>query len=183
MSFQDSFLFLCVLSGKSFLQRLNYLSCKNLLTENVVMVHNFSDMEIGESIKKAIQEFILPELNIIKGENKEIKLLLGAVNTRIDDVNKRIDDVNKRLDDVNAHLVDQSRRIDETNKRIDHLGDEVNKRIDHLRVELRDELLKTNIRIDNLYEVIVRREEHDQLEMRMMKIEKEVEKIQRKIAA
>ena len=136
------------------------------------MRDNLLNMEIGESIKKVIQELILPELAIIKGEYKEIKLVLGAVNTRIDDVNKR-------LDDVNAHLVDQSRRIDETNNRID----ETNERIDYLRVELRDEIQKTNVRIDRLYEVVVRKEEHDKLEMRTMRCEREVDRIGRKIAA
>ncbi|MEK9149107.1 MAG: hypothetical protein AAB267_03560 [Candidatus Desantisbacteria bacterium] len=87
-------------------------------------------MEIGETIKKAIQEFILPELDIIKGEYKEIKLLLGAVNTRIDDVNKR-------LDDINVHLVDQSRRIDETNKRIDRLYEVIVRREEHNVLEMR----------------------------------------------
>ncbi len=113
-------------------------------------------MEIAETIKKVVQELILPELGVIKGENEKINVLLQLTN--------------KRLDDMNAHLVDQSRRIDETNKRID----ETNKRMDALRVELRDELIKTNVRMDRLYEVIVRREEHYGLEMKVIKIEQEI---------
>ena len=161
-------------------------------------------MEIGESIKKVIQELILPELNIIKGEYKEIKLLLGAVNTRLDDMNIQF---NKRLDDMNIHIVDQSRRIDETNKRIDVVRKELTERIDVVREKLteridevreelsqkiyetneridglRDEIGETNNRINRLYEVIVRREEHERLEIRMMRLEKEVDK-KRKIAA
>ncbi|MFH0774150.1 MAG: hypothetical protein V2A53_01455 [bacterium] len=103
-------------------------------------------MEIVEKIKKIIQELILPELEIIKGENAEIKTILQFTN--------------KRIDDINTHLIDQSRRIDETNKRIDDL-----------RVELRDEIAKNNMRIDRLYEVIVRRDEHEKLEMRVITLE------------
>jgi len=132
-------------------------------------------MDIVENIKRVIQDLILPELEIIKGENKEIKVTLELTN-------KRLDDTNKRIDDINTHLVEQSRRIDETNKRIDELRvelrdeinmrlDETNKRIDELRVELRDEIAKnnmrldeTNKRIDRLYEVIVRRDEHEKLQ-------------------
>jgi len=117
-------------------------------------------MEIVEKIKKIIQELILPELEIIKGENAEIKTILQFTN--------------KRIDDINTHLIDQSRRIDETNKRIDETNkriDETNKRIDDLRVELRDEIAKNNMRIDRLYEVIVRRDEHEKLEMRVITLE------------
>ena len=115
-------------------------------------------MEIAETIKKVIQELIVPELNIIKAENREIKVILELTN--------------KRLDDMSGHLIDQSRRIDETNERMDHL-----------RVELRDEIAKTNMRIDRLYEVIVRREEHERLESRIARLEQEVSDIRTKIAA
>lgn len=37
-------------------------------------------MDRGEKIKKAIQDFILPELEIIKGENEEIKNTLQLTN-------------------------------------------------------------------------------------------------------
>jgi len=155
-------------------------------------------MDIVDTIKKVIQEFILPEFETIKAENKEIKTILELTN-------KRIDDVNERIDDINTHLVDQSRRIDETNKRIDGLDkslnsriDEMNKRIDELRVELRSEIAirinemnnridETNKRIDRLYEVIVRREEHERLDIKVMKIEQDIaemkKQIQTKIAA
>ena len=129
-------------------------------------------MEIAETIKKVIQELIVPELNIIKAENREIKVILELTN--------------KRLDDMSGHLIDQSRRIDEINKRIDELNkriDETNERMDHLRVELRDEIAKTNMRIDRLYEVIVRREEHEKLESRITRLEQEVSEIRTKIAA
>ena len=56
-------------------------------------------MEIVDKVKKIIQELIIPELEIIKGENAEIKTILQLTN--------------KRIDDINIHLVDQSRRIDD----------------------------------------------------------------------
>ena len=91
-------------------------------------------MEIAETIKKIIQELIVPELETIKAENNEIKTTLELTN--------------KRLDDLNGHLIDQSRRIDEINKRID----ELNKRIDRLYevIVRRDEHEKLELRIMRL---------------------------------
>jgi hypothetical protein len=129
-------------------------------------------MEIAETLKKVIQDLIVPELNLLKADNREIKVILELTN--------------KRLDDMSAHLLDQGRRIDETNKRIDETNkriDETNERIDLLRVELRDELGKANMRIDRLYEVIVRREEHEKLESRITRLEQQVSEIRNKIAA
>lgn len=140
----------------------------------------------GEKVKnvlqKVVQELILPEFEIIKGENREIKITLQLTN--------------KRLDDINLQLQDKSRRIDETNKRIDEINkriDETNKRMDELRTELRYEMselrlqiVQTNKRIDKLYEVIVRREEHDKLESRVIQLEHDIaqlrEEIQQKLA-
>ncbi|MEW6095049.1 MAG: hypothetical protein AB1567_00785 [bacterium] len=158
-------------------------------------------MEIGDTIKKIIQEFILPEFEIMKAENKEIKTILELTN-------KRVDDINKRLDNINTHLVDQSRRIDDTNKRIDELRVELRNEINELRVELKEEIGKntlridetnkridetnkridgTNYRINQLYEVIVRREEHEKLDIRVIKMEQDIaeikKEIQKKIAA
>ena len=117
---------------------------------------------VVEKAKKIIQDIVLPELEVIKGENRDIKTILELTN--------------KRLDDITAHLVDQSRRIDEMNRSLIARIDETNKRID-----------ETNNRINRLYEVIVRREEHDKLEIKIVKIEQDIveikEKIQYKIAA
>ena len=55
-------------------------------------------MEIMDSIRAAFKELIVPELDKIKEENREIKAVLEVTN--------------KRLDDVTIHLADQSRRID-----------------------------------------------------------------------
>ena len=103
-------------------------------------------MEIKDAVLAALKELIVPELNSIKNESKEIKA--------------RLDLTNKRLDDINIHLADHSRRIDETNNRIDAVRVDLTKRMD-----------ETNNRIDRLYEVIVRRDEHAGLEQRMIALE------------
>ena len=55
-----------------------------------------------EVIIAVLKELILPEIEILKKDNEDIKT--------------RLELTNKRLDDVNLHLVDHSRRIDEINK-------------------------------------------------------------------
>jgi len=139
-------------------------------------------VEIKEAIRSALKELILPELESIKVENREIKTVLSMTN--------------KRLDDVNVHLVDLSRRLDETNKRIDETKDFLLARIDETRDFLLAKIDETNKRIDNtnsridetnkalnrLYEVIVRREEHEKLDLRVMKLEEEVKLLKEKIA-
>ena len=114
-------------------------------------------MDIKEVVGTLLKDLIVPELDKIKEENKEIKAILLLTN--------------KRIDDINLHLADQSRRIDETNKRIDNL-----------RVELRDEMAKTNSRIDRLYEVIVRRDEHNKLDERVAGLEREVSQLKQRAA-
>ena len=118
-------------------------------------------MEIKDAVLAALKELIIPELNSIKNENKEIKA--------------RLDLTNKRLDDINIHLADHSRRIDETNKRIDAVREDLTNRIDAVRVDLTNRMdamrVDFNKRIDRLYEVIVRRDEHAGLEQRMIALE------------
>jgi len=114
-------------------------------------------MDIKEIVGSVLKDLIVPELDKIKEENKEIKAILLLTN--------------KRIDDINLHLADQSRRIDETNKRIDNL-----------RVELRDEMAKTNSRIDRLYEVIVRRDEHNKLDERVAGLERAVNQLKQRAA-
>lgn len=121
-------------------------------------------MDIKETVGSVLKDLIVPELDKIKEENKEIKAILILTN--------------KRLDDINLHLADQSRRIDESNKRID----ETNKRIDDLRVELRSEMARTNSRIDRLYEVIVRRDEHSKLDKRVAGLEREINELKQRAA-
>ncbi|MBI5446890.1 MAG: hypothetical protein HY900_37455 [Deltaproteobacteria bacterium] len=155
-------------------------------------------MDFTESIKRALQEMVLPELGAIQAENREIKAVLQLTNKRLDDVSSHLADLSRRLDDTN-------KRIDDTNKRIDELRVELTKRIDETRAELTqgihetraelthrsDELRadlthrsdQTNMRMDRLYEVIVRREEHDILERRLDRLEKAVADLSARVAA
>ena len=148
-------------------------------------------MDIMEAIRAGFKELILPELDRIREENREIRAVLELTN--------------KRLDDVNTHLADQSRRIDAlreelraeiqaTNSRIDTQREETrsdtqatNGRIDAVRErvgsEIRDTSEKFDSRLDRLYEVIVRRDEHIQLAQRLTALEIEVSEIKRKLAA
>lgn len=136
-------------------------------------------MDIAETIKKIIQEIVVPEFDQLRSENSEIKAILSLTN--------------KRLDDMHDHIFDLSRRIDECNKRID----ETNKRIDELRAELKEEINKNtlrideintridslNTRIDRLYEVIVKREDHERLEFRVFKLEQEISLLKARVAS
>ena len=115
-------------------------------------------MDMMETLKKALQEMVVPELEQIRAENAEIKVTLQLTN--------------KRLDDINLQLADHSRRIDETNKRIDSVRDELGRKID-----------ETNDRLNRLYEVIVRRDEHEQLASRVARLEQQVSELIARSAA
>ncbi len=118
-------------------------------------------MDIKEAMGNVLKELIVPELDKIKEENKEIKATLVLTN--------------KRLDDINLHLADQSRRIDSVREELSERIDETNKRIDSVREEL-------NRRIDRLYEVIVRRDEHYKLDQRVANLERVVNDLKLKAA-
>ena len=151
-------------------------------------------MEFLEAIRVAIKELVVPELDKIREENREIKGLLSITNKRLDDVNihladqsRRIDDTNRRIDEVREQL---THRIDETNKRIDAVReeltgriDETNKRIDAVREELSHSMSASNQRLDTLYEVVVRRDDHFQLANRVAAVERELAELKQKIAA
>jgi chromosome segregation ATPase len=100
-------------------------------------------MEIMEGIRAALKELILPELDRIREENREIRAILEVTN--------------KRLDDVNTHLADQSRRIDSlreelsndikgTNNRIDRLYEVIVRREEHQQVAMRLTDLEKEVR-------------------------------------
>ena len=95
-------------------------------------------MDAKEAMLSAMKEWMLPELNSIREDYKNIKTTLDLTN--------------KRLDDINAHLVDQGRRIDETraelSSRIDETRAELSSRIDETRAELKAEIQKNTERID-----------------------------------
>ncbi|MFN3594252.1 MAG: hypothetical protein ACK4TK_06170, partial [Thiobacillaceae bacterium] len=73
-------------------------------------------MEVTDTIKKVLQEWLIPEFEKLHHELAEQR--------------GRLDGISKRLDDINLHLADQSRRIDETNKRIDKVHDDLLGRIE-----------------------------------------------------
>ena len=118
-------------------------------------------MDIKEAVGSVLKELIVPELNKIKEENKEIKTTLVLTN--------------KRLDDINLHLADQSRRIDS-------VREELSERIDSVREDLGERIDEINKRIDRLYEVIVRRDEHFRLDQRVAKLEREIDDLKRMAA-
>ncbi|MFH0995371.1 MAG: hypothetical protein V1844_07750 [Pseudomonadota bacterium] len=130
-------------------------------------------MDVIEGVRAAIKEMMLPELDHIREENKEIKATLVMIN--------------KRLDDVNLHLADQSRRIDavreELGRRIDAVREELGARIDATNNRIDSVSEKFDIRMDRLYEVIVRRDEHQAAERRITALEKDVAEIRLRLAA
>lgn len=119
-------------------------------------------MEITETIRNALKDLIVPELDRIKEESREIKTFLSLTN--------------KRLDDVNVHLADQSRRIDA-------VREELSQRIDAVREELSQRIDQIGRRMDRLFEVIVRREEHVMVVERVAVLEREVNELKRRLAA
>lgn len=122
-------------------------------------------ISVKEEVLVALKELVLPELQVLKQEQGELKATLTITN--------------KRLDDLNGHLIDQSRRIDDTNKRID----DTNKRIDAIHADHIGRIDEDNRSIGRLYEVIVRREEHTDLVGRVRILEQEVAEIKRRVAA
>jgi chromosome segregation ATPase len=134
------------------------------------------NMDVIEGVRAAIKEKMLPELDRIREENKEIKSTLVMINKRLDDVNLHMADQSRRIDatreELSARIDESNNRINETNKRIG----ETNKRIDSMSQ-------KFDIRLDRLYEVIVRRDEHQATERRIAVLEKDVAEIRHRLAA
>ncbi len=130
-------------------------------------------MEIKDAIRSAFKEWILPELDRIKDDNTQIKVMLESTN--------------KRLDDINLHLVDQSRRIDavrtEISQQITDVRTELGQQITDVRTELGQLVRETrtdltgrmdgiNSRLDETNQV-VGQVRHD-LSMRMDRISKDM---------
>jgi uncharacterized coiled-coil DUF342 family protein len=148
-------------------------------------------MTMKEAVLAALKELVLPELQMLKLEQGELKATLLLTNKRLDDLNlhladqsRRIDETNKRIDAIHADLIG---RIDETNKRIDAIHadligriDETNKRIDAIHADLTGRIDETNRSIARLYEVIVRREDHTDLVARVRILEQEVAQIKQR---
>jgi archaellum component FlaC len=107
-------------------------------------------MTVRENVAKLIKDLVLPELQGLRGEVRQVAM-------RLDAVEKRLEDFNDRFQSIDQHLVDQSRRIDEQGGRIDALRteltariDEQGRRIDELRVELSARVDQQTARIDQL---------------------------------
>jgi tetrahydromethanopterin S-methyltransferase subunit G len=144
-------------------------------------------MEIKEAVGAVLKELIVPELDTIKGENKEIKAILTLTNKRLDDINIHLADQSRRIDALREEL---TQRVDETNKKMEVVRveltqriDETNKKMEVVRVELTQRIDETNKRLDRLYEVIVRKDEHIQIEQRVTGLERDVNELKRKTAA
>jgi tetrahydromethanopterin S-methyltransferase subunit G len=144
-------------------------------------------MTTTDSLRKLLQDMVLPELSQIRVEQAAQKNTLGLLQARVDEMSKR-------LDQVDAHLIDQSRRIDATNARIDQVRSELTEHIENVRSELTERIEKihsdmilrndeTNRSIARLYEVIVRRDEHAELAARLSRLEHQVAELGKKLAA
>ncbi len=152
-------------------------------------------MEIAEVIKKAFQEWVVPELSAIRSEIAEVKGHLAGTNERLRDLQTQLTDLSRRVDEVRSELsgridevrselsgrieefraelsgrIDETnRRIDETNRRIDEVRTELTGRIETVRTELAEKIesVRTELteRIEDLRSDLTVR--HDQLNLRM----------------
>jgi len=148
-------------------------------------------MEIKEAVGAVLKELIVPGLDTIKEENKEIKAILTLTNKRLDDINIHLADQSRRIDALREELAQRidalreelTQKIDETNNRVEVVRVELTQRVEVVRVELTQKINETNKRLDRLYEVIVRKDEHIQIEQRVIGLERDVNELKRKIAA
>ena len=168
-------------------------------------------MEIADTVKKILQEVIVPEIGKIKDENSKILAVLEVTNKRLDDINlhladqsRRIDEINNRIDEINNRIDETNNRIDETNKRIDETNnridetnnriDETNQRVDDVRSELskriediHSDLVKrldaNNERIDRFFLTAATKEDYARVEGRLTHLEREIDHIKQRLAA
>ena len=152
------------------------------------------DMEIKETVKKLLQEMVVPDLSSIRDENSKILAVLEITNKRLDDVNTHLSDQSRRIDELRSELGqridDTNKRIDDTNKRIDEvrleLGqriDDTNKRIDEVHSDLINRIDANNARIDQFFQTSVTRNEHFKVDERLTRLENEVHAIRQQLAA
>ncbi len=76
----------------------------------------------------------MPELEMIKGENRDIKTILELTNKRLDDITAHLVDQSRRIDEMNRSLI---ARIDETNNRINRLYEVIVRREEHDKLEIK----------------------------------------------
>jgi transcription antitermination factor NusA-like protein len=155
-------------------------------------------MDIIEGVRVAIKEMMIPELDRIREDNKEIKATLAMINKRLDDVNLHLSDQSRRIDAVREELgcridavrEEMSGRIDLLSGRIDAVREELGARIDNAITMIQETnnridsmAQRFDIRMDRLYEVIVRRDEHALAERRIAALEKDMAEIRLRLAA
>ena len=141
------------------------------------------DMEIKETVKKLLQEMVVPDLSSIRDENSKILAVLEITNKRLDDVNTHLSDQSLRIDELRSEL---GQRIDDTNKRIDDTNkriDKTNKSIDDVHSDLINRIDANNARIDQFFQTSVTRNEHFKVDERLTRLENEVHAIRQQLAA
>ena len=140
-------------------------------------------MEIKETVKKLLQEMVVPDLSCIRDENSKILAVLEITNKRLDDVNTHLSDQSRRIDELRSEL---GQRIDDTNKRIDDTNkriDDTNKSIDDVHSDLISRIDANNARIDQFFQTSVTRNEHFKVDERLTRLENEVHAIRQQLAA
>ena len=130
-------------------------------------------MELLESFRVAIKELVLPELDKIREENREIKALLSITNKRLDDVNIHLADQSRRIDSLREEL---TLRIEETNNRIDKVRDDLTLRMDETNKRIDSVLDQLTLRIDSVREELTQRIDsvRDQLTLRIDSVREEL---------
>jgi len=148
-------------------------------------------MDVAEVIKKAIQEWVIPQFEALQSSVSEVKVALNLTNQRLGDMQIQLTDLSRRIDEAN-------RRVDETNKRIDAVRTELSEQISGVRSELTERIEdvrrdfidrydRLSERLDRLGEAIVRRDEYDRvlrhMEHRITSMEGAIADLKRRVAA
>ena len=139
-------------------------------------------VDIRETVQKVIQELVLPDL----AEIRQVRVMLEAMNERLDDALRRIADQNHRLDMRIAwskRIDGLSRRLDKTNQRIDSLQIDYMARFDKLHSELARHHDRLHGRLDDLARTMIARAEHEMVLHRVGVLERTVEDLRSELAA
>lgn len=137
-------------------------------------------MDTKEIVQKVLQEMVVPDLGKIRDENSKILAILDLTNKRLDDVNTQLADQSRRIDEIRSEL---SQRIDEVRSELSQQINETNKRMDGIHSDLINRLDANNARIDRFFMTIVTKTEHEKLERRLLKVERDVDMLQKRLAA
>lgn len=132
-------------------------------------------MDIKTAVLEALKELIVPDLDELKSDVRELKAVQQVTNKRIDDLNGHSLDHSRGLDQVRNE-------INQVRNEIDQLRTELTERMDSLNNSLSTRIDVTNERIDRLYDVIVRREEHEDLKRNLLDFGRRLERLEEKVA-